>query len=944
MANCFIFPLIAMGVFFSSLNKSVFASETISSADIADAVKTMVGGEKSKKKKSKYEKISFQEMDEEIVKKVSSKMFDIIEVSIQKENSIFQTMMGSLKSKSYSYFLKKIPDYGLANRTEEQNKKHFSRIWLEAINTIFEVASDEEEMQDEQEDVLAFSDEEESDSKDKELSNKVKMTLLNILLRKSDVVELPEKVQTLIENGADKNLHKEFSSSPQMQNQKQFPLYIILCEIKDNALRKRLLSVFSDDDLTYNSILPDSSYGNRLDNILQSVNPNRDFILNTLIEKEDFPTFSIVMDYLEKSTKFLVEVYSEKIAQIDEQIWCPILEKVLRKMMGVRRKAISYDEEGESVDNVAQFFKSKKFSSQMKLNGDARFSTNFQERLDKDFSKLFDRIAKKIDSTKSETQLDGSDLKKHVVEWAKWANFRNRIAKHLNRYALSASNEGKRSNVIKLIRYANIYDKSSISSEDEEVFLELHEFGGAEIIFVTRNKLKWTPLMYAMFQKQSEGIQLYLRQAPHEITRTDGVDNNILHLAFPLPDRLFRQENDIETENALDLVGANIGVEGAKEKTFEAIRAIVTEGSITIEDKLTALNQLSAANFTPVSLAAATGYVEVYEFLVRFLKANNAWNEDDHAHLGTRITELVLYGLENFKKSCEANGNLGEQEEERINSEIKKRQETISESCGNCIREIYHSESYKAQSILAAIRKPADEKMKEFYSEKGTRQRVEPYSESLRLAINEMLYPSPKIERIELPPEPRPAPEAYRPPPQPVVKKKKSVLEKIFGSSKKKSTENQIPARPPEPVRPPTPKPRIIEKRIPSVLEGMRGSTSAVKASYLIPVIIEITEYYLRDHASPTKMSFDAVYKGITGIDVKEFFQRSFNPTVEKKMQDTILKTMKKSGRHREDVKDSGGDASRFDNLSDGVYDNGEGSFSEEESNEASTSDDELDF
>ena len=57
-------------------------------------------------------------------------------------------MMGSLKSKSYSYFLKKIPDYGLANRTEEQNKKHFSRIWLEAINTIFEVASDEEEMQE----------------------------------------------------------------------------------------------------------------------------------------------------------------------------------------------------------------------------------------------------------------------------------------------------------------------------------------------------------------------------------------------------------------------------------------------------------------------------------------------------------------------------------------------------------------------------------------------------------------------------------------------------------------------------------------------------------------------------------------------------------------------------------------------------------------------------
>ena len=205
-------------------------------------------------------------------------------------------------------------------------------------------------------------------------------------------------------------------------------------------------------------------------------------------------------------------------------------------------------------------------------------------------------------------------------------------------------------------------------------------FGGAEIIFITRNKLKWTPLMYAMFQKQSEGIQLYLRQAPHEITRVDGVDNNILHLAFPLPDKLFKQEGSVETENALDLVGANIGVDGAKEKTFEAIRAIVTEGSITLEDKITSLTQLSAANFTPVSLAAATGYVEVYEFLVRFLKSANAWNEDDHSHLGTRVSELVLYGLENYKNSCEANGNLSDKEEERINAEIKKRRESVSEN------------------------------------------------------------------------------------------------------------------------------------------------------------------------------------------------------------------------------------------------------------------------
>ena len=147
-------------------------------------------------------------------------------------------MMGSLKSKSYSYFVKKLPEYGLANRTDDQNKKHFSRIWLESINTIFEVTQeDDEEIQEDKDDILAFSDEEEAT--DRESVNKVKMTLLNILLRKFDSKELAEKVQTLIENGADKNLHMEFSSSPQMQNQKQFPLYIILCEISDKVFKKK---------------------------------------------------------------------------------------------------------------------------------------------------------------------------------------------------------------------------------------------------------------------------------------------------------------------------------------------------------------------------------------------------------------------------------------------------------------------------------------------------------------------------------------------------------------------------------------------------------------------------------------------------------------------------------------------------------------------------------
>ena len=92
-----------------------------------------------------------------------------------------------------------------------------------------------------------------------------------------------------------------------------------------------------------------------------------------------------------------------------------------------------------------------------------------------------------------------------------------------------------------------------------------------------------------------------------------------------------------------------------------------------------------------------------------------------------------------------------------------------------------------AQSLLELIRKPAEKTMQDFYSEKGTRQRTEPYPEALRAAINEMLYPQARIERVELPPEPRAAPVVYRPPVAPVVKKKVNLGKNIWRIKKEKS-------------------------------------------------------------------------------------------------------------------------------------------------------------
>ena len=657
-------------------NKGRDGRVTLSQKDLERSLQMLEEeGSSKKKKKSKYDKLSIHSIDELLVSKLADRFYQIVMDFEQRSNSVFQTALSQIRKKAEALFIRKLEDCGQASRSDEQNKKHFSSIWIDAINSIYEV---EIENNEQAEDLVSFSDDEDDDrAASPEAGNEkvvIKTTLLNIMLRRAQTKDLVEKVQTLIENGADKNLHREFSSSPKMENQKEYPLHILLNEIKDQKIRKQLLAVFLNDDIVYTHKALIEEEEERIAPVNISLVPNKTYVLRTLLDNEDFPTFNLVLDYLEKSVSFIIEQYTDQSSQIDDQIYCPILEIVLNKMMIVRRKAVSSDEQGEPKDNIKEFYESKALSKQITFNPDTRFSLNFQNRLAKDFERLFRKIAIKIDRTRTESELEGADLKGFVVEWTKWCNFRNRIAKHLNKYALSASNEGKRSNVIKLIRYANIYDKKSIQSEEDEMFMELHVLGGADIIFITRNKLKWTPLMYAMFQKQSEGIQLYLRQAPHEITTTDGVDNNILHLAFPLPVKYFKQESQGESCNALDLVGANIGVEGAKEKTFEAIRAVITERSISVEDKIIALNQLSASNFTPVSLAAATGYDDIYEFLVRFLKANNAWNEDDHAHLGIHVKELLVSGLKKYKASCEQHDNLSSFEGSTIDHKIEAKE------------------------------------------------------------------------------------------------------------------------------------------------------------------------------------------------------------------------------------------------------------------------------
>ena len=868
----------------------------------------------SPKKKKERPKVSASvyELDKIVIDKIKDSLYKLVSDD-ELENVAFQTSLKKIRTIAYEkFFLKKLASYGQANRIEDANKSHFAKIWKDAINNLYDEKNND--VIDEDMKALGIdcdSDDDFSALEESAEPTTYKTTLLNILIRRTHSKELAFKVQTLIENGADKNLHKEFSVSPKMQNQTEYPLRVVLDKVSDVRLRNQILKVLLNDNVVYayNNILDDKE-NEGLKPVKHSLEleGNKNFVLENLLEKQDFSTFEMVLSYLEKSNIFVIADYEDEISQIKDQIYSPVLEKILSKMSKLRQKAVTTNRHSDQSDNIKEFFESRYLASHMsKDNHDARFGESFRRRLEVDFSNLFDQISKQIDAYRTATEIHGAEFKDIAIEWAMWANFRNRIASHLNLYALSASNKGERSNVIRLIRYTNIYNEGRMVNSDDLLFKELHVYGGKDIIFKRTNKYGWTPLMYAMVQKQSEGIQLYLRQAPHEITQTDGVDNNILHLAFPLPEQHFIDENAQAERNVLQLVGAEAVKQGVKEKTEESIKAVITERSIDKKDKVKALKQLSASNYTPVSLAAAMGYVDIYEYLVSYLKGEGEWNRDDHSHLDTHVEEIVVAGLKNYLEM--KSDDLSSEEVETIEKDIDLRQKDIDKMIEESIDEIYDSESHIARQYLEQIMSPAKKILDEYEDQKGTKRARAPYLTAFNASFNEMLNPpyiTVKVWKTRMVEESIPRRVLKIPEVEQPVKKK------WYKFGKKKQPE-------PEYItvydKKQTEEPYQDDEHKESPLAGMKTARSVVKSSYLGQVVKFVTTRYLRHHTSPRLLSFDVVYKGLTENETKDFFKEKFNQTVELRMQEVIRETLRESDRLREEELEYDASNNRFDTM-----------------------------
>ncbi len=849
---------------------------------------------------------NISDVDLEVSASISSKLRKVVLEQADEDNEHWQKQIEKIKSHYREIYEKKLKEKSLGACAAESVSSRYANVWLSGMNAVVKISVETTEKES---DDLGFSDEEDEEEASKVVREK-RTTILNIALRygKDEAInkkDFLKKILTLIDNGADKNLNPEFTSGS-MLNQPEIPLQIVFREIKDPDLISSLLTeIFFNDERTF-KIEKQMEGGRGTERVrfddprtapaIVSVEKDYNYLLEKFYEEKNFDPFDFVLRYLESHDKFITEDYNDKTAGIENQVRLPLLYVVLKEMRKVREKSLSLDSAGNRKDNISEFFNWPVVKNSLNRNYDTMFGTKLQNQLKHDYDKEFKSMAKIIDNTRSTTDLKGKQLKENVIAWTEMANFRNRLAYHLNRYALTQAVEGSRSNVVKLVRYARMSDNEKQrvgQTNDDAIYAELAVLQGLDAIFLRSNSMRWTPLMYAMSQRQSEGLPLLLHQAVHPITLSDGVGNNLLHLAFPLPEKFLTSTENKDDDNPLSQVGAGIGEPDFVTRTTDCINTVLEDderdpvtGELVISDadRIQALTKKSALNFTPVSLAAMTGFYKLYDSMKRYLEIKGAWFEEDHSRIGYHVDELVIRGIEAFRKQKEIlskedpNKTWSEEENREFISEINKRKKLLSDKYKKAIRQPYTRDSGLAKKRYEEIRAAGDSYLEEFDKKNVREQTGNPYAEALKRAMNAMTSPQGKV--VE-----KPYQETGVEVVQPVVPKKKT----IFSIFKKEEVVPEIRVE----KKPETYK--VVEE---SILDGLSSSTSGIQASYLRPYVEKLVRRFLSENENPQKMPLDIAYRRITDRKEQNFFEEHFSSKVlEREMFKTIQNTMKNEGR-----------------------------------------------
>lgn len=809
------------------------------------------------------------------IKSINTLLVELVKDAAAMTNDVFQTKLNNIYNNYSDKYAKKLAKKGLSKSYSSSYQGQYCKIWLRAINMLVK------------------------QEKNKEQENSTfDTTVLNILLRKevsgqeTNCAEYVEKIQTLLLFGASKNLNPHFKNI-YIASQSEHPIAIILNEVKECVVNN-LLSVWANDTIRFNEE-EDCTNGECFTAPFIRTfeeNENKNHIMNNLIDKRDIAAFDLLATYLEKHNMFMVEPYSKQIAGISGQIQCRPLEYLLGLMVEKRNNASSHHG-SKKVDNISELWKTKHFSEFYQTsNIEARFSKLRRDELEMNFDREFSAIAEKIrkegrpsDFTKSPQEYTGEVFKQQVIEWCELAEFCTRIATHLWHRAVTSSEDPDISNMVTMIRYANIHQQNQkgLSSDDSEMFRELRLCGGNEIIFKKKNRYHWDPAMFSMIHKRYMFLPLVLKQTNYDPTDVDGVFNNIFHLSVAKKSDLLSTEEENQ-DNVLNALGQITDKKDIREKTFTVVEQLL-QGGMDEVLMAAALRSENGLHNTPVSLAAARGYFKVFDLMKLYLLKHGLWHSEEHGVLSKTIEEILLKGMKSYLQNNEP--LLSELEKDEISEKIEKVERKVIKKAERNTVPIYNYDSPKAVKNMRLIIEPTRAVLDDYEIKADSLDMAtSPYKQALSIAIKTMLEPK-KIKKISY------EVKLVEPPIEDKPKKKKKNLFSFFTAVPSKKTEKR-----PEPILE-----RVKKvKRVDGPLANLKHSSNDIKFSYLVSVLDLVLDRYLENTIHPHKIKLAWAYKAITENQTKNFFERFFNPSIEKRAQQHIKNALKKAGRLEEEI------------------------------------------
>ncbi|MBF0360823.1 MAG: hypothetical protein HQK49_07420 [Oligoflexia bacterium] len=485
-----------------------------------------------------------------------------------------------------------------------------------------------------------------------------------IMLQNKEVVDIDQKVKTMLNFGADKNsqlniytkkkdgkIHESKQPLDNVKTDPVNPVKVILSSSYSDEVKEKILLELMDPKMIYknNDKLRPEDQVKTLKQTFSEVDLTTS-IFNTILDKDQHAIFKLILDNYENlDLRFLKEVQNATTNRENGQYNAPVLEKILKKMQEIGDQKVTIKDktvEGEVDTRIS-------------------YTDLYMREYGKNENPFSADFVKDVKSGSKRYTISEKN-KQRILEYAKMGNYRNLFLLQLSTIAYHQGT------ALDLIRYA-------LNNTDTQK--EMLKYDGDKLLFESKNSRLWNALMYSAFHKSTEEVQLLLANSKSALSITDAIKNNVLHLSFNLKQEWFTQPvvKGTPLKSIVEFVEYNpnyADADMADKKNEALLRAILTSPERKIDDKLIALKTKNHLGYTPVTMAAALGYYDTFEYLKKFLFDNDAWDSAEHDLSNENVHDVLSKAI---LKRSEAYANAKKSNIKEDNVEYLKQQILLPE-------------------------------------------------------------------------------------------------------------------------------------------------------------------------------------------------------------------------------------------------------------------------